>query len=41
MRVHLAQEQTVTGGFDFKLTSVDSKYVYVGMYTARKAKSNI
>ncbi len=31
-------EQTVTGGFDFKLTSVDSKYVYVGMYTARKAK---
>ena len=28
----------MTGGFDFKLTSVDSKYVYVGMYTARKAK---
>lgn len=31
-------EETVTGGFDFKLTSVDSQYVYVGMYTARTAK---
>lgn len=31
-------EQTVIDGFDFKLTSIDSQYVYVGMYTARKAK---
>lgn len=32
------EEETVTGGFDFKLTSIDSKYVYVGMYTARATK---
>jgi len=31
-------EKTITGGFDFQLTSVDSKYVYVGMFTARTAK---
>ena len=31
------QEETVTGGFDFKLTTIDSDYVYVGMYVARKA----
>jgi hypothetical protein len=30
-------EETITGGFDFKLTSVDSEYVYVGMYVARSA----
>ena len=24
-------EETITGGFDFKLTSVDSEYVYVGI----------
>ncbi len=31
-------EKTITGGFDFALTSVDSKYVYVGMYAVRNAK---
>ena len=31
------QEATVTGGFDFKLTTIDSDYVYVGMYVARNA----
>lgn len=30
-------EQTITGGFDFKLTSIDSEYVYVGMFAARNA----
>lgn len=30
-------EETITGGFDFKLTSIDSEYVYVGMYVARNA----
>lgn len=28
-------EETITGGFDFKLTTIDSEYVYVGMYAAR------
>lgn len=27
----------VTGGFDFKLTSIDSEYVYVGLFVARNA----
>lgn len=31
------KEETITGGFDFKLTSIDSEYVYVGMYVARNA----
>ena len=31
------KEETITGGFDFKLTSIDSDYVYVGMYVARNA----
>lgn len=31
------KEETITGGFDFKLTTVDSEYVYVGMYVARNA----
>lgn len=31
------KEQTITGGFDFPLTSVDSEYVYVGMFAARHA----
>ncbi|MCY7822553.1 pectinesterase family protein [Bacillus spizizenii] len=30
-------EATITGGFDFKLTSIDSDYVYVGMFVARNA----
>ncbi len=30
-------EETITGGFDFKLTSIDSDYVYVGMYASRSA----
>ena len=30
-------ETTVTGGFDFKLTSIDPEYVYVGMFAARNA----
>ncbi len=31
------EEETVTGGFDFKLTSIDSEYIYVGMFAARNA----
>ena len=30
-------EQRIVGGFDFKLTAVDSQYVYVGMFAARNA----
>lgn len=30
-------EATITGGFDFKLTSVDPNFVYVGMFVARNA----
>jgi lysophospholipase L1-like esterase len=30
-------EATITGGFDFKLTSIDQNYVYVGMFAARNA----
>ncbi|WP_243735045.1 pectinesterase family protein [Paenibacillus turpanensis] len=30
-------EAAVTGGFDFKLTSIDPDYVYVGMFAARNA----
>ena len=30
-------EPTQTGGYDFKLTSVDSKYVYVGMFASKDA----
>jgi hypothetical protein len=30
-------ETTITGGFDFKLTSIDPDYVYVGMFAARNA----
>jgi lysophospholipase L1-like esterase len=30
-------ESTITGGFDFKLTSIDPNYVYVGMFVARNA----
>lgn len=30
-------EQTVTGGFDFKLTRVDPAHVYAGMFVARNA----
>ncbi|MDO5521259.1 MAG: pectinesterase family protein [bacterium] len=33
----LGNEQTVTGGFDFQLTSIDSDYVYVGMFASRNA----
>ena len=31
------KEETITGGFDFILTSIDTDYVYVGMYVARIA----
>jgi hypothetical protein len=30
-------EATITGGFDFKLTSIDPDFVYVGMFVARNA----
>lgn len=30
-------ELAITGGFDFKLTSIDSDYIYVGMFVARNA----
>lgn len=30
-------EATITGGFDFKLTSIDADNVYVGMYVSRNA----
>ncbi|MFB3168434.1 GDSL-type esterase/lipase family protein [Neobacillus sp. 179-C4.2 HS] len=33
----VGKEATITGGFDFKLTSVDPDYVYVGMFVARNA----
>jgi len=31
------QEETQSGGFDFQLTSVDEKYVYIGMFASRQA----
>lgn len=31
-------EATITGGFDFSLTSIDPNYVYVGMFVARNAE---
>ncbi|MCM1326975.1 MAG: pectinesterase family protein [Bacteroidales bacterium] len=31
------KEPTQTGGYDFQLTSVDSEYVYIGMFAARNA----
>ncbi|MBQ4282546.1 MAG: carbohydrate esterase family 12 protein [Lachnospira sp.] len=30
-------EQTITGGFDFKLTTIDAENVYVGMFVSRNA----
>ncbi len=30
-------DETVTGGFDFKLTRIDPEYVYAGMFVARNA----
>ncbi|WP_254842710.1 GDSL-type esterase/lipase family protein, partial [Bacillus sp. MRMR6] len=33
----VGNEATITGGFDFKLTSIDPDYVYVGMFVARNA----
>ena len=30
-------EQRIVGGFDFKLTAIDSEYIYVGMFAARNA----
>ena len=33
----IGEEETVTGGFDFKLTNFDADYVYVGMFAARNA----
>ncbi|MDO5521258.1 MAG: pectinesterase family protein, partial [bacterium] len=33
----MGEEKTVTGGFDFPLTSVDSDYVYIGMFAAKNA----
>lgn len=32
-----ADEQTITGGFDFKLTAVNPESVYVGMFVSRNA----
>lgn len=29
------EEEAISGGFDFKLTSVDSEHVYAGMFAAR------
>ena len=29
------EEEEVSGGFDFKLTSIDPEHVYVGMFAAR------
>lgn len=31
------EEKAITGGFDFKLTAVDPKHVYVGMFVSRNA----
>lgn len=31
------EEETVTGGFDFQLTGIDSENVYAGMFAARNA----
>lgn len=31
------KEQTITGGFDFQLTSIDAENVYAGMFVARNA----
>lgn len=31
------EEQTVTGGFDFKLTGIDPEHVYAGVFVARNA----
>ncbi len=31
------EEQTITGGFDFKLTAIDPVNVYVGMFVSRNA----
>lgn len=33
----IGEEATVSGGFDFKLTSLDPDNVYIGMYAARNA----
>ncbi len=33
----IGEEETVSGGFDFKLTSFDEDYVYIGMFAARNA----
>ena len=30
-------EATITGGFDFRLTSIDAEHVYAGMFVARNA----
>ncbi|MBQ4284032.1 MAG: carbohydrate esterase family 12 protein [Lachnospira sp.] len=31
----MGNEETISGGFDFKLTAIDSEYVYVGMFVSR------
>ena len=33
----IGNEETVSGGFDFKLTNFDADYVYIGMFAARNA----
>ncbi|MBQ7863174.1 MAG: hypothetical protein IJ353_01770 [Lachnospiraceae bacterium] len=33
----IGSEETVSGGFDFKLTNFDADYVYIGMFAARNA----
>ena len=33
----IGNEEAVSGGFDFKLTSFDKDYVYIGMFASRNA----
>ncbi len=33
----IGDEESVSGGFDFKLTNYDEEYVYIGMFAARNA----
>lgn len=33
----IGEEETVSGGFDFKLTYLDPDYVYIGMFASRNA----
>ena len=33
----IGEEETISGGFDFKLTNFDADYVYLGMFASRNA----